>query len=199
MSSGFISENVLEEKRKERQAEWDRVRTAEQPKEAPEEPYDSRSLFERLEENKRLKQEEYDKQHDIKNVVRGIDDDEAAFLDKVDEIKSEAEVKRIREERKELEEYKLMKDKLLEEEEQKRLKSEMIVKTNSKPNLIEGKKKQSKLLSGIVVRKRTANEEEKPCEKPSISNAKVPKTITALAGLGDYGSSSEDEDSTSNT
>jgi len=42
MSSGFISENIIEQKRKERQEEWERVRKKEDPKEAPEEPYDSR-------------------------------------------------------------------------------------------------------------------------------------------------------------
>merc|ERR1711993_204676 len=111
MSSGFVKEADLEEARKKRQEEWDKVRKPDEPEVVPEEPYDHRSLFERLEENKRLKQEEWDSQHDIKNVVRGIDDDEAAFLDKVDEIKSEAEIQRIKEERKELQEYKEMKEK----------------------------------------------------------------------------------------
>merc|ERR1712018_613690 len=133
MSSGFVSENVLEEARKKRQEEWEKVRTASEPKEAPEPQYDSRSLFERLEENKRKKQEEYDKEHDIKNVVRGIDDDEAAFLDKVDEIKSEAEYQRIKEERRELEEYKKLKEKLLEEEEHRRLSDLTAKKTKIDP------------------------------------------------------------------
>ena len=88
-------------------------------------------MFERLEENKRKKQEEYDKEHDIKNVVRGIDDDEAAFLDKVDEIKSEAEYQRIKEERRELEEYKKLKEKMLEEQEEKRIRNDLVVKTQT--------------------------------------------------------------------
>merc|ERR1719213_691272 len=108
MSRNFVSEADLEEAKKNRQEERERVRKPDDPKEAPEEQYDHRSLFERLEENKRTKQEEWDMQHDIKNVVRGIDDDEAAFLDKVDDVKAAAELERIREERKELEEYKKM-------------------------------------------------------------------------------------------
>ena len=32
MSSGFISENEIAEQRKKRQEEWERVRTADQPK-----------------------------------------------------------------------------------------------------------------------------------------------------------------------
>jgi hypothetical protein len=42
MSSGFVTENEIEERRKQRQEEWERVRKEDQPKEAPEEPYDGR-------------------------------------------------------------------------------------------------------------------------------------------------------------
>jgi hypothetical protein len=42
MASGFISEKVLDEKRRERQDEWEKVRKPEDPKTAPEEPHDSR-------------------------------------------------------------------------------------------------------------------------------------------------------------
>ena len=42
MSSGFISEKTLEEKKKARQEEWEKVRKPEDPKEAPEEVHDSR-------------------------------------------------------------------------------------------------------------------------------------------------------------
>ena len=111
---------------------------------------DHRSLFERLEENKRAKDAEYAQQHDIKNVVRGIDDDEAAFLDKVDEIKSVAELQRIREERKELEEYKKMQEKLMEENEQKRLKDDVVTAKSNQAKLEQPKKTQSKLLSGVL-------------------------------------------------
>ena len=38
MASGFISENVLEEKRRQRQEEWEKVRKPEDPEKAPEEP-----------------------------------------------------------------------------------------------------------------------------------------------------------------
>jgi hypothetical protein len=55
MSGNFVTEADLEEARKNRQAEWERVRKADDPEEAPEETYDHRSLFERLEEHKRVK------------------------------------------------------------------------------------------------------------------------------------------------
>ena len=55
MSRSFVSEAEIEEAKKTRQEEWERVRKADDPKEAPEATYDHRSLFERLEENKRTK------------------------------------------------------------------------------------------------------------------------------------------------
>ena len=49
MSSGFVSEKVLDEKRRARQEEWEKVRKAEDPKDAPpEEPVDTRSLYDKL-------------------------------------------------------------------------------------------------------------------------------------------------------
>uniref|UniRef100_A0AAZ3NX02 FAM192A/Fyv6 N-terminal domain-containing protein n=1 Tax=Oncorhynchus tshawytscha TaxID=74940 RepID=A0AAZ3NX02_ONCTS len=62
LSRKFVSETVIEEKRKQIQEEWEKVRKPEDPEEAPEEEYDGRSLFERLQEQKDKKQEEYDEQ-----------------------------------------------------------------------------------------------------------------------------------------
>ena len=57
--------------------------------------------------NKAAKQEEWDEAHKLKNQIRGIDDDEADFLDEVDAIRSRVERDIAKEERKELEDYKL--------------------------------------------------------------------------------------------
>uniref|UniRef100_A0A674AH14 Proteasome activator subunit 3 interacting protein 1 n=1 Tax=Salmo trutta TaxID=8032 RepID=A0A674AH14_SALTR len=59
LSRKFVSETVIEEKRKQIQEEWEKVRKPEDPEEAPEEEYDGRSLFERLQEQKDKKQEEW--------------------------------------------------------------------------------------------------------------------------------------------
>merc|ERR1739844_98443 len=181
------SEADLEEARKNRQEEWERVRKPDDPKEAPEEQYDHRSLFERLEENKRTKQEEWDMQHDIKNVVRGIDDDEAAFLDKVDDVKAELENKRLKEEKQELEDYRKMKEKLFEESEERRIKSELSAKAHQSNKTIKvSSKKQSKLLLAAVVKKRTFSENDNT--KEPTKKAKPNPGLGALAGLGDYAS-----------
>ena len=42
MSSGFVTEAEVEERRKGRQEEWERVRKPNDPEAAPEEPVDNR-------------------------------------------------------------------------------------------------------------------------------------------------------------
>ncbi|KAF7699037.1 hypothetical protein HF521_003779 [Silurus meridionalis] len=83
LSRKFVSESELEEKRKKRQEEWEKVRKPEDPEVVPEEEYDPRSLFEKLQEQKDKKQEEYEEQFKFKNMVKGLDEDEAHFLDEV--------------------------------------------------------------------------------------------------------------------
>ncbi|CAN7997320.1 unnamed protein product [Ixodes hexagonus] len=65
----FVSEAEIEEKRKKRQEEWDKVRSAEDPVEAPEEEYDPRSLFERLEEQRLKKQADYEEAHKLSEWI----------------------------------------------------------------------------------------------------------------------------------
>lgn len=86
MSSGFVTETEAAEARKRRQDEWERVRTAEDPfgkhkqllainiypklaiSERPEEPYDARSLYDRLQEQKQKKDLEYEEAHKLSNT-----------------------------------------------------------------------------------------------------------------------------------
>lgn len=89
MSSGFVTETELAEARQKRQEEWEKVRQPDQPlgkfhrcwtlysfdlkchfftsifTERPEEPYDSRSLYERLKEQKDKKDLEYEETHKL--------------------------------------------------------------------------------------------------------------------------------------
>jgi len=80
MSSGFVTEQEVVEARQRRQDEWEKVRSADQPLEMPEEPYDARSLYERLKEQKDKKDYEFDEAHKLKNLIRGLDDDEVDFF-----------------------------------------------------------------------------------------------------------------------
>ncbi|XP_068215496.1 PSME3-interacting protein isoform X2 [Palaemon carinicauda] len=64
MSSGFISEKDVAERRRVRQENWEKNRKEDDPLEAPEEaPPDNRSLYDRLQEQRQKKQEEYDEAH----------------------------------------------------------------------------------------------------------------------------------------
>lgn len=98
MSHRFISETDIESNKAKLKEAWDATRGENDPAEPPEEPPpDNRSLFHRLEEQKLKKQEEYDDAHKLKNMVRGLEDDEVQFLDLVDQTKMEQE-KKVREE-----------------------------------------------------------------------------------------------------
>uniref|UniRef100_A0A4W2BVS1 FAM192A/Fyv6 N-terminal domain-containing protein n=1 Tax=Bos indicus x Bos taurus TaxID=30522 RepID=A0A4W2BVS1_BOBOX len=66
----FVSEAELDERRKRRQEEWEKVQKPEDPEECPEEVYDPRSLYERLQEQKDRKQQEYEEQFKFKNMER---------------------------------------------------------------------------------------------------------------------------------
>ncbi|XP_041077059.1 PSME3-interacting protein isoform X3 [Polyodon spathula] len=98
----FESETEIEEKRKKRQEEWEKVRKPEDPEECPEEVYDPRSLFDRLQEQKDKKQQEYEEQFKFKNMVKCLDEDETNFLDEVSRQQMLVEKQRRDEDLKEL-------------------------------------------------------------------------------------------------
>jgi len=160
MASGFVTETEIENRRIARQEEWEKVRKPEDPEEAPEEPQDHRSLFERLEEQRVKKQEEYDEAHQFKNQFRGLDDDEVDFLDKIDDIRTEAERQRIIEERKEVLEYQKKQELLKQQELEERLRIEIkgpelkrSISTGGAKTGVAAKSKQQLLLAAAVKRK----------------------------------------------
>jgi len=164
MSSGFITESEIEQQRQVRQAEWEKVRKPDDPVAAPEEPApDNRSLYDRLQEQKMKKQEEFEESHKLKNLVKGLDDDEADFLEYVDKTKMDLERKKRMEELKELNEFRSKMAELRDQELDKHIKQELgLIKTEKKvsksyddelPSIGAGKTAQSKLLAGIVKRK----------------------------------------------
>lgn len=165
MSSGFISEAEIAEQRRIRQEEWDRVRTADQPLEPPDEPYDPRSLYERLQEQKSKRDAEYEEAHKLKNMIKGLDDDEVDFLDLVDRTKLEEERKKILEEEKEMRDFKAAVASLQEKSLDERLKQELKKPQIPNKNVCSssGRNSQLKLLAGVVVKK---------SEKPKLSEGK---------------------------
>ena len=117
----FVSEAELAERRQKRQEEWAKTRKPDDPEQAPEEEYDPRTLYERLQENKMKKEAEYEEAHKLKNMIRGLDSDEVAFLEHVDHEKLDREHERSCEEQRAIAEFKEASSRLTQQEEEKRL------------------------------------------------------------------------------
>ncbi|CAH0717976.1 unnamed protein product, partial [Brenthis ino] len=211
MSSGFISETEIIEARRRRQEEWEKVRSDDQPKEAPEEPYDTRPLYQRLEEQRLKKDAEYEEAHKLKNMIRGLDDDEVGFLDLVERTKAEVAQQIHIEEKKEMQEFRERVSSLAESEELTRLRAQLAPARSTQTPAQSQKNK----LQGMVVRKRKASEMEGEKEKDKASppkngivhnnNVSIPaavgtgsmRVLGVLPGLGHYRDT--DTDSSSDT
>lgn len=216
MSSGFVTESEIVEARKKRQEEWEKVRKPSDPIEMPEEPYDSRSLFDRLQEQKQKKELEYEEAHKLKNMIKGLDDDEIEFLDLVDRTKMAADRKKELEEEKELSDFRNRVAVLHEKTLDQKINEESIinkVKTPQKSSISQ----QQKLLKGaIVTRKRKLSENGqnnvdlngKNAEKGENDGEATPKIqiiapqsglkcIGVLPGIGCYTESSDENSSDS--
>lgn len=112
------------------------------------------------------------------NLVKGIDDDEADFLEYVDKSKMDLERKKKMEERKELDEFRSKMAEIREQELNKHIQQELgLVKSEKKPSKNYddelpsfGTRKitQSKLLAGIVKRKSPAVEVDATIKKAKI-------------------------------
>ncbi|XP_019628860.1 PREDICTED: protein FAM192A-like [Branchiostoma belcheri] len=163
----FVTEAQIEERKKKRQEEWEKVRTDDQPEECPEEEYDPRSLFERLEEQKEKKQAEFEEQFKFKNQFRGLEEEETNFLGEVDNIRAKIERQKrqeewevIREQRKALE--------LVNEAEGAATSSasqphqeQSAKRPANKPAANQPRKSQQALLAGAVKRKRSSSDDVK--------------------------------------
>lgn len=197
---GFEREVDIEERRKKRQEEWDKVRTDDQPEEAPEEPYDGRSLFDRLKEQKDKKDHDFEESRKFKNMIRGLDDDDIDHLDLVDKKRMEEEKLQRQEELKELREYREKVAAIQEENEDKKLqliagKSQKLTdkpKEISKPSI-----SQKSILSAAIKRKSQSSDNEPEPKKQGavVRNPSALKCIAVLPGLGNYESSDDSDDS----
>ncbi|XP_036399841.1 PSME3-interacting protein isoform X2 [Megalops cyprinoides] len=168
----FVSESELEEKRKRRQEEWEKVRKEDDPEEAPEEEYDPRSLYERLQEQKDKKQEEYEEQFKFKNMVRGLDEDESSFLDEVSRQQSLIEKQRRDEELQELQEYHSARTKLSTHSESRK---EPEKKAGPKAAEHKSHLSQAHLLAGAVKR-RSSSQSSDSSKKQKQEEATATRT-----------------------
>ncbi|KAL3860399.1 hypothetical protein ACJMK2_010524 [Sinanodonta woodiana] len=156
----FVSEDELEEKRRKRQEEWEKVRRPDQPQDFPEEEIDTRSLYDRLQEQKDKKQQEHDEKFKFSNQVRGLDEDEAGFLEFVSE--KQEEINRLKTEEecsviKELRDTSVLKIETASKSEEK--KSPTVFASMSAQS--SNKKSQQVILAGAVKRKRSEEMDQK--------------------------------------
>ncbi|KAJ6632973.1 PSME3-interacting protein [Pseudolycoriella hygida] len=179
MSSGFVTEQEIAEVKQRRQDEWEKVRSADQPLEFPEEPCDSRSLYERLKEQKDKKDFEYEEAHKLKNLIRGLDDDEVDFLEVLDKAKIDAERKQQLEEKHEMQDFRQKVASLQEQNLDRKIQSEVsqpkITKSNTNNRL-----SQKAILSGVIKKRKPdeKNENTKPDKKPEESDVVIaPKKV----------------------
>uniref|UniRef100_A0A2K6GQK3 FAM192A/Fyv6 N-terminal domain-containing protein n=1 Tax=Propithecus coquereli TaxID=379532 RepID=A0A2K6GQK3_PROCO len=186
----FVSEAELDERRKRRQEEWEKVRKPEDPQECPEEAYDPRSLYERLQEQKDRKQQEYEEQFKFKNMVRGLDEDETNFLDEVSRQQELIEKQRREEELKELTEYRNNLKKVGISSENKK---EVEKKVAVKPIDTKNKFSQAKLLAGAASSCKSLGNTS--LSGPSTHCPSAAVCIGILPGLGAYSGSSDSESS----
>ncbi|XP_075183004.1 PSME3-interacting protein [Anomaloglossus baeobatrachus] len=212
----FVTESEIEERRKKRQEEWEKVRKPEDPEECPEEVYDPRSLYEKLQEQKEKKQQEFEEKLKFKNMVRGLEEDESNFLSEVSRKQELLEKQRRDEERQELIEFRNARTIAGTSTEHKKRETEKKPLTNPLEN--KNKFSQSKLLAGAVRHRSNSEsssakklkleqEHEKLKESHSSSVDSSSTTVTRvhcppasicigiLPGLGAYSGSSDSESS----
>ncbi|XP_023297792.2 PSME3-interacting protein [Lucilia cuprina] len=221
MSSGFVTETEINEARQRRQEEWEKVRQPDEPLERPEEPYDGRSLFERLKEQKMKKDMEYEEAHKLKNLIRGLDDDEVQFLELVDKNKMDMEKKQMLEEEQELKDFRSRVATLQEESVDKKIQNDLKTKIKPQTSTTTTARLSQKSLLGIGIKRKNGevkspvgdsskqvkldNKEEKPAvtqvkdikDLPCIQTDKLDKgqlkCVAILPGLGPYNESSDSE------
>lgn len=189
-SSGlsFVSESVLEERRKRRQEEWEKSRTEDMPLEAPEEEYDSRTLYDRLREQKTKKDEEFEESRKLKHLIKGLDNEEITFLEMVDNNKIQIETQRLKEEVEAIEEYKRAVSHLNNEEQEKRLNafkkdifSKNFVSNENNSNKSAKKSSQSALLANVVRKRTQSDENEDKTPKKLKSEDNKSKSISTTS------------------
>lgn len=177
----FVTEAEVEERRKRRQEEWEKVRKPEDPEDCPEEVYDPRSLFEKLQEQKDKKQQEYEDQFKFKNMVRGLDEEETNFLDEISRKQELIEKQRRAEDMKELNEYRSAVAKAGENLD---LKKEVEKKPSVKVAENKNKFSQANLLAGAVKHRNTESSSSSKKLKLDHEHDRKQKGSTSSSLLG---------------
>lgn len=162
MSERFVTEKDAEVDRAKKQEEWDRVRKSTDPLEAPDakqEPGDARPLFEKLQDNRMKEQEAIFAQRAFKNQIRGLNEDETAYLSnlrhrdhKVSKVRKVEEDLIIGELKRNQSSFGIRHD-LRSDKPKDKPKSKSLIETTKR-------RKQSALLKGAIKRKADSDDDE---------------------------------------
>ncbi|XP_065905102.1 PSME3-interacting protein-like isoform X2 [Dysidea avara] len=117
MFKEFVTEKEIEEVKKKRQEEWEKVRRPDQPLVRQEEDYDHRSLYEKLKSQKDKVDADKAEQLKFKNMIyKGLDDDESKFLSMVYQQQAQQQAERLQQEKEEILLFREAVEKVVDEE-----------------------------------------------------------------------------------
>ncbi|XP_029634169.1 PSME3-interacting protein isoform X2 [Octopus sinensis] len=198
----FVSEKELDEKRQQRQKEWEKVRQPDQPLECPEEVVDNRSLFDKLQEQKKKKEDEYEEEQRNRNSVKGLEEDEVSFLDYISKQQERLQKEREKEQANVMEEMSaaaLTKLKENKPEEKKFSRAQVgATKTKSQAQLLLGavKRKGSPEKTNVEIseKKQTEPSEEIP---KKVFKSNIAQVRYILPSIGIYSNASSDSETSS--
>ncbi|WWC97844.1 hypothetical protein V866_004731 [Kwoniella sp. B9012] len=189
IGSRFESQASIDEAKENKQKAWREAYARigqEPPPEEPEEEYDPRTLYERLQAKKDLKKEEWDSKMKLSNQWRGIDSEEQRFLMEKDQEKKEEQRKLEERDAEELRAYR----------EKQAAKASQPIEPPATTSSVQPKKvvptkparKEVKsLMKGVVVKKKP-----KPTSNTSASTSSPSKPISS--SVGTKRDAPEDED-----
>ncbi|GMT00656.1 hypothetical protein PENTCL1PPCAC_22830, partial [Pristionchus entomophagus] len=192
MSSGFVSSSELSEERKKRQEVYAKRNLIKYISDAPEPEVCNKSLYDQLRINKDKKELEMQEERALKNLVRGIDEDESHFLSMVNDIQRKDEKAKKKEEEELLREMKEVKGKISIDLPARETRLPVKGEVN------EGvKSKQARLIGSSIKRKSTVEEENvqkkhRRDESFDFSGEKKEENGGKGGGLVDYGSDSDE-------
>ncbi|KAI9476020.1 MAG: N-terminal domain of NEFA-interacting nuclear protein NIP30-domain-containing protein [Benjaminiella poitrasii] len=196
IKNSFISRSIVEAD-KEKQIE-----ESSEPPVVVQESYDPRTLYERLQEQKAIKEEKFAEESRFANHIKRIDDEEAEYFKTLADEKEKLERQRIISEQLELEEYR----KAVESTRSTSVTSQLpIIESSTKmalttastnatkhPSIIKSNKNSKNNIKGVLFVKKRGRDEKEEAEKKDVQSdkkAKLSNTTSLSEGKKDSASS----------
>ncbi|KAI8141198.1 N-terminal domain of NEFA-interacting nuclear protein NIP30-domain-containing protein [Fennellomyces sp. T-0311] len=171
---------------------------------APQEDYDPRTLYERLQEQKNIKEELFQEQTRLSNLIKRVDDEEAEYYQTLSDVQEKLDIEQREKEREELDAFR----RAVEQTRNTATKTEPPAPQNPKPSTTTNatRRKSSKnALDGLVIVKKKRSSDEKDdddgddqpeAKKPKPTEQKEQKSVgsNTLSSLMAAYSSDDSED-----